>query len=113
MKMSDKRRHNRFKIYQMIQMSIGKEKFVSCEGINISKSGMLVKTNFEIPISARFYLLFEVPLEKGNYEIRCEGIAAHVKEVDGGFEIGISFSDLFEEDEKILEMYIAELKDQD
>jgi PilZ domain-containing protein len=97
----------------MIQMSIGKEKFVSCEGINISKTGMLVKANYEIPSSARFYLLFEVPLEKGNYEIRCEGIAAHVKEAEDGFEIGISFSDLFEEDGKILEMYIAELAEED
>ncbi len=111
--MSNKRVHSRFKIYQMIQMSIGKEKFISCEGINISKSGMLIKTNFEIPTSARFYLLFEVPLSKGNYEIRCEGIAAHVKKVDDGFEIGISYSDLFEEDEKILEMYIAELAEED
>lgn len=111
--MSDKRKHNRFKIYQMIQMSIGKEKFISCEGINISKSGMLVKTNFEIPISARFFLLFEVPLEKGNYEIRCEGLAAHVKKMEEGYEIGISFSDLFEDDERILEMYIAELAKND
>ncbi len=109
--MVEKRKHSRFKIYQMIQISIGKEHYVSCEGINISKSGMLVKTNAEVDTSARFYLLFEVPLETGNYEIRCEGLAAHVHKVEDGWEVGVSFSDLFEDDEKILEQYIESLQD--
>jgi len=111
--MDDKRRHGRFKMYQMIQLSIGKEKFIACEGINISKSGMLCKTNAEVHSSARFYLMFEVPLKTGKYEIKCEGLAAHVNPVEDGFEVGVSFCDLWEEDAKILEMYIAELAEED
>ncbi len=111
--MEEKRRDNRFKIYQMIQMSIGKEKFISCEGINISKSGMLCKTNAKVNPGARFYLLFEVPLSTGKYEIKCEGLAAHIKKEGDSYEIGISFSDLWEEDEKILETYINQLSEVD
>jgi hypothetical protein len=109
--MVEKRKHNRFKIYQMIQISIGREHYVACEGINISKSGMLVRTSTEVDGSARFYLLFEVPLESGNYEIRCEGLAAHVHKVGEYWEVGISFLDLFEDDEKILEKYLESLKE--
>jgi len=110
--MVEKRKHKRFKIYQMIQMSIGKENYVSCEGINISKSGMLVKTNKEVDTSARFYFLFEVSTASGNHEIRCEGLAAHMEEVDDGYELGVAFTDLDEEDGKILDLYIDSLKDQ-
>ena len=108
--MAEKRKHSRFKIYQMIQMSIGEERYVSCEGVNISKSGMLVKTDSEIDSAARFYLLFEVPTEQGSHEIRCEGLAAHVHKTDEGFEVGVSFTDLFEDDQRVLEQFIDSLE---
>lgn len=108
--MEEKRRQKRFNIFQMIQMSIGKEKFIQCEGLNISKSGMLFKTNAKLDQSARFYMLFEVELEQGKYEIRCEGMIVRMKEIDDSFEVGVQFSDLFEDDEKILEMYIQQLE---
>lgn len=112
--MVEKRKHSRFKIYQMIQMSIGnKEHFIACEGINISKSGMLVKASRDVDTSARFYLLFEVNLPAGAYEIRCEGLVAHSRKVDDSYEIGISFSDLFEDDVKILEMFMESLEEID
>lgn len=111
--MVEKRKYNRFRIFQMIQMSIGKENYIACEGINISKAGMLVKTSVEIDSAARFYLLFEVPLPNGKYEIQCEGLAAHVHKVADGYEVGVSFSDLSEDDEKILDQYIRSLENQD
>lgn len=111
--MEEKRKDGRFRIYQMIQMSVGKEKFVACEGLNISKSGMLCKTNVAVNPSTRFYLMFEVPVKSKKYEIKCEGLAAHVHEIDDGFEVGVTFTDLWEEDARILEMYINELKERE
>lgn len=111
--MSEKRKQRRFKIYQLIQMTIGKEKYVACEGINISRSGMLVKINQKIDASARFYILFEVPLKSGTYEIRCEGMVAHTQEVEDGYEAGVTFTDLFEEDQKVLDRYILELEEKE
>jgi c-di-GMP-binding flagellar brake protein YcgR len=109
--MVEKRKYNRFQIFQMIQMSVGgREEYISCEGINISRAGMLVKTSIDIDSSARFYLLFEVPLPSGKYEIRCEGLPAHVHKVEDGYEVGVSFSDLGEDEEKILEQYIQALE---
>ena len=107
--MTEKRNQARFKMYQMIQMTVGKEEYVACEGINISKTGMLCRIDRKIDHAAQFYLLFEVPLQSGNYEISCEGMVAHSHKTDDGYEIGVHFTDLFEDDERILETYLAEL----
>ena len=109
--MAENRRAKRFKIHQMIQMSFGKEEFIASEGINLSETGMLCRTNAEIELHSRFYLLFEVPLASGKKEVSCDAQVVHSKQVDDGWEIGITFHDLRRHTQSILKDYIQSLED--
>ena len=109
--MEEKRKSGRFKIYQMIQMSYGKENFISCEAVNISEGGILCKTNGEIDSNSTFFLMFEIPLKAGNYEIQCDSMVARSVKVDDGWEVGLAFVDMLPDDKSKLGEFINGLKE--
>jgi len=110
--MENQRKAKRFMIHQMIEISFGKEEFMACEGINLSESGMLCKMKTEVEFYARFYLLFEVPIESEMKEVTCEAQVAHCKKVKDGWEVGVAFHDIKSRTQMILKKYIQSLEKQ-
>jgi len=108
--MEEKRKASRFKLYQMIKLSYGREENIVSESINISETGILCKTKAEIEMHSTFFLLFELPLKAGNRLIKCEGVVIRSAKTKEGWEIGISFADMFPDDKEVLSKYLEELK---
>ncbi len=107
--MEEKRKASRFKLYQMIKLSYGREENIVSESINISETGILCKTETEIEMHSTFFLLFELPLKTGSHLIKCEGIVIRSVKTEEGWEIGVSFADMFQEDKEVLNKYLVEL----
>jgi hypothetical protein len=93
----------------MVELSFGKENFIACEGINISERGILCKTDRDVEIHSKLFLLFDVPIDGDNYEIKCDGVVLHCSKIDNGYEVGISFVDIYPEDQTRLRLFIDQL----
>ncbi len=107
--MGENRRHDRFNIYQMIQLGFGKENYIAAEGINISEGGMLCRIGSDVDVYSKLFLLFDIPLDEGRHEIKCEGLITYSMKAEDGFDVGISFTDLSEEDKDKLRAFFQEL----
>lgn len=111
--MEDKRKDERFDIQQMIEISKNSKSF-QAEGVNISKSGLLVRIDREIEAGKdeAFLFAFDIEFEEGTEKMRCEGKIVYTQQRKGINNAGIQFVALNEKEEKILEKYIKFLDEQ-
>jgi Tfp pilus assembly protein PilZ len=94
---NDRRKHPRFKIDQMLQASFDRETYIHASGINISKSGLLCKTEQEMGLYSSIFLMIRVNDEIP--PVTCEGVVVRCEqEKDGTYEVGIQFTDIKNQD---------------
>jgi len=105
-----RRRFSRFKIDQMINLSFGKESYVQVAGVNISQGGLFCKSREYVEPYTKVYIMVGLRIDDENQEIRCEGIVLRSVKQNDEFSIGISFTDMGEEDRKKLNAFILELE---
>ncbi len=91
--MRERRKYLRFNIHQMIELSIGKENYVSAEAVNLSESGILCRTEQGVEPYSRMFLLIGVPTKEGEKKIRCEGVVIRCDAIKGGYyDVGVEFT---------------------
>ncbi|MEW5817520.1 MAG: PilZ domain-containing protein [Spirochaetota bacterium] len=106
----ERRRFPRFQIDQLIQLSYERESFVAAKGVNISEGGILCITDAPVDIYSRVFLMLTLVFkerseEKAN-EITCEGIVNRCDPEGDIYYVGIQFTDLQENEKRILKKYI-------
>lgn len=117
---TNKDRAPRFKIEQAITIELTRERFIHAEGINLSETGMLLKTDTEVEPMTGIYLMFTIPYgapkdspkgDPSQYRIICEGSVVRVDKHGDEFKLGIQFSSLENEDKIHLTGYLGSLTD--
>ncbi|MBN2049494.1 MAG: PilZ domain-containing protein [Spirochaetales bacterium] len=103
--MKERRKYIRFNICQAIEVSFSRETYLSMEGVNISETGMLCRSQSNVETGSRLFLMFNFPEGKDAEVVRCEGIVVRCQEDQGGYRIGIQFSTIEEEDVKRIKDY--------
>ncbi len=99
-----KSRAKRFQIAQLIDISNNRENFIPAQGINVSKTGILVETPEDIEIHSRIYFLLQYPGSEESFEM--EGIVVRGEKKGKKYEIGMEFIFDYSEQKKELQKFI-------
>lgn len=102
---TEKRKHQRFKIPQIFEITFTKEEPFSASGINISEGGLLCETEYPIEPLARVFMVFILP-DKGHEILRNEGSVLRVSRKKEKYEFAVAFGDMTDEDRAQLKRYI-------
>lgn len=107
--MSDKRKHIRFTINQMIKISAFKEEIITSQGINISEGGILFKTPLELEPQSRLFLL--ISLSGGDEEktFTCEGSVVRCDKKGKSYEAAMEFGDICKDNKDWIKKHLKEL----
>lgn len=87
---TERRRAPRFRIVQLIELSLNREEFVPAEGIDLSVLGLQCKTAIPLEAGERVYLL----LDLDGKTLELEGVVAHAEGKGKTCTAGISFTDV-------------------
>ena len=104
----EKRKHRRFNISQIIELDFMKEKYFEANGLNISEGGILCSSTYPVEPLARVFLMINIPLPDKEFTLKTEGIVMHSKKERNKYIFGISFTDLAQEEKKILKSLCEE-----
>jgi hypothetical protein len=91
---SERRTHPRFGINQLVEVDLGQEKYISAEGINLSREGVLCKTEEECPLYSTVYMMMTLPYKKKERIINLEGIVCRSVHKKNGWETGINITSM-------------------
>ncbi len=89
----DKRRHERMDINQKLELSTSEGAVLQVQGINVSESGLLCRSDEDVPIGTFVLFKLLIPSGKSAMLIPCEGIILRSVEKDGKFDIVVDFTD--------------------
>ena len=109
---SERRKSRRFDINQMIKLSLGKETFVGALGVNISDLGLLCRTDSEVELHGRVFVVVTLKGKGGDIEISCEGIVMHcttTTKPKSAYEVGVQFTSMKDEDRQNLHEFFDRL----
>ena len=116
-KTSDNRRaFRRFFLHQLIELEAGGgEGFVHATGVNISLGGMLCEADESVDPYSSVYILVTLTQKDGStYELKTEGIVIRCVSLDdGGYQLGIQFSEATSTDLEKIEAYIINAGEND
>ena len=102
----ERRRAGRFAIEQMVELSYGRETFVHASGINLSRTGLLCKTDTFLEPYTEVSIVLNFPVDGDTRRIECSGIVIRSVEENGDFKTGISLSALSNVDAETLTAYL-------
>lgn len=100
----EKRKHPRIQIDQMIEISFGRETFMHGQGINISKSGILCRCEQPVDHNSTIFFMINIGSDEEPKHVTCEGMVVRCDEQDEGYDIGIAFSHI-DDEEAFLEFF--------
>lgn len=101
----ERRKHPRFEIDQVVELSYGKETFAQATGINLSEQGILCRTRDELQPYGRVFLMFHVPVGDTRKTIRCEGIVLRSVKDGEDYHTAVEFANLRSEDQSVIRTY--------
>lgn len=104
---NERRRSTRFEIHQMVEMSLGRERFISASAVNLSSAGMLCNTDEPIDTYSKVYLMFTINGKKPPRDISCEGVVVRSQSTEKGFQTAVEFSNIGEDDKKAIDAHNA------
>lgn len=110
--MTERRKHQRFALQQLIELGYGRERFIHAEGVNISESGIRCRTPEEIDVSTTVTIYFTLDADEENPEtLSAEAVVMRCDpSEDGEFDVGMEFSMLSPWTDKRLVAYFAGLQ---
>lgn len=103
---TERRKTPRFSINQMIEMEMGKENFISAEGVNISEEGLLCHTSESMEPYSRVYMQISFEKSQKKQTIACEGVVVRCKKNKKNFDTALEFADIDETDKKKIHTFV-------
>lgn len=104
--MQEKRRHPRFRIDQMIEISFGKENYFTAMGVNLSEGGLLAQSLLPAEPSSRMFIMLS--LDQGGPPISCEGIVVRSDQTAEGWNLGLKLVEMDPRDRERLNAFLSE-----
>lgn len=89
---SEKRSHQRFRINQLVEFDLGFEKFISAEGINLSRNGVLCITEDKLPLYSKVFMMMTIPHKRKERIISLEGVVVRSVQRRGEWETGVNIT---------------------
>jgi len=90
---NEKRRHSRLPLNQVLELSTSDGLIVKAEGVDISESGLLCRTDVEIPRGTYVIFQLSIPGGKSSMSVSCESTVLKCEEKNGKFNVVIDFTD--------------------
>ncbi len=88
------RRSPRFAIRQLTHLSYGREAYLDAEGVNISKTGLLCRTEEPIAVKCKVFLTLDI-LPVASDPFGCEGrVVRCERQPDNYFEVAVTFTNV-------------------
>lgn len=106
---NEKRKSKRFTVDQLVIIDQGREESISSDGINLSASGVLCRTDKDLDIGTRVSTTIIIPHSHDMDEtsITSDGVVVRNSGEKNNFEIGIEFTSLKNEDREFLRNFAA------
>jgi c-di-GMP-binding flagellar brake protein YcgR len=106
-KKKDKRKHQRFSISQIVDISLAHETFFAAEGVNLSQDGVLIKTKYPLEPQSKIFVMLKLGPAPDAGTIQAEGIVIHSEQNGDTYACGVQFYSLRPKDKKALDDYLA------
>ena len=105
----ERRRHHRFDLQQLVELSFGRERFVHAEGIDISRSGIRCQTSEELDVSSTVSIYFTLQEDEEDPEtLNAEAVVKRCDALEEEFyDVGMEFSSLSPKAERLLDEYLT------
>jgi hypothetical protein len=109
----EKRRHPRFQLSLPIEFRVTSEKYVhGAMIINASETGLLVQSPKTIPVGTKLSIavIFSKGFELANFDVVAEVVWSKPHPIEGkeGYEFGLKFVHILEEDRQKLKLLLGE-----
>lgn len=104
---TERRQFERIDI-EKIEIRIGSQQLVEVDGINLSARGILCGSNESVKPESRLNVAFRLPLEREEFEVRCEGVVVRsVPAEDTGYLVAIQFTEVGEHEQVAIDTFLA------
>lgn len=107
MTLEERRRTQRFNVFQFVDISFMKEDFMNVEGINISETGFLVKS--KTPLDPYTKIYFMINLGDQTEPIKGEALSIHSERDGDSYLIGVQMTGLKNHDKEKLKVFLEQL----
>lgn len=106
---TERRQFIRYQISQCIKLSMGHEAFFEAEGIDLSAGGLRCRSTYALEPLSRLFLMLHLKGDAGSYDLKTEASVVHVRQEGDGYEYGVQFDPLPQEDRDALNAYLSSL----
>jgi c-di-GMP-binding flagellar brake protein YcgR len=103
----------RFSINQLIGYFPNREEYLWAEGVNLSLGGVQCASREPIDPLTNVFMMLNIPTSEGERLVRCEGSVTYSRMENERCIFGVRFEDIAAEDRKLLEKYLASLKEEE
>lgn len=107
--MPERREFVRFEIDQLVEMRMGHEHFVRADGVDLSEKGILCTAADPVDPYTRMFLMFHLPVEGEDVEIKCEGIVVRSAKRGDRFDVAVQFTDIGPASVQAISKYAAKV----
>ncbi len=90
----EKRTYPGFEISQFVEMDFGHEIYISAEVINLSRNGVLCKTEEECPLYSSVYMMMTLTYKNKKRIINLEGVVSKSVHKRNGWETGVNVTSM-------------------
>ena len=101
----ERRKHQRFHISQFIDIALDRETFEAADGVNISESGLLLRTGKRFDPYDRVFVMVTLEMPEGPSVIRFNGIVIRSTGSGGHYDTGISITDIPDDEREVLRKF--------
>ena len=92
---NERRRSNRYKLSQLVELQFGRETFIPAVGADISSLGIGCISADPVDLYSRMFFMLQLNPEAQEPEIRGEAIVVRCNPLeDGNYDLGLEFSEM-------------------
>lgn len=106
----ERRKHERFIINQMVDLSGTEENFISARGLNISEGGILCLTDDSVDTLSRIFVMMTLVEGDAPKTLSCEGVVVRCEKKGKQYETAMEFSELTDESRAVIKHYVKSHK---
>ena len=83
------------------------QRLIACQTLNVSRTGMLVRTSAQLPLGTRLAVSFRLPNDPNPFEAQAEVVRHADAGLEGTNAVGMQFFDVRAEDSERLDAFVS------
>jgi len=104
----ERRKHPRYQIHQLIELSFGKEIYIGAHSIDISEGGLYCQVSKPMEPYSRVFLMIGIPQKEAELQITCEGMVLRTEAKEDKHFVAIEFTSMGNAYKKQLKEYLSQ-----